>query len=82
MVMGLQCQEMATNPVQARVALYEQVYTFAAAFKKHNRSLLCRELTGCDLGTPEGQEQFKNRNLHHTLCQRLVTNAVELLEKS
>jgi hypothetical protein len=33
------------------------------------------------LRTPEGQEQFKARDLHHALCQKLVASAVELLEE-
>jgi C_GCAxxG_C_C family probable redox protein len=81
MVLGTRCKEMATNPAEARGPLYERVNAFADAFRARNGSLLCHELTGCDLRTPEGQAQFKNRDLHHTLCQRLVTSAVELLQE-
>jgi C_GCAxxG_C_C family probable redox protein len=74
-------REMATNPAQARGPLYERVAALTRAFRERNGGLACRELTGCDLRTPEGQEQFKNRDLHHTLCRKLVTSAVELLEE-
>ena len=40
------------------------------------------ELTGCDMRTPEGQARFKDCDLHHTLCRKLVASAVELLEES
>lgn len=80
MVLGVRKgQEMATNPAQARGPLYAHVQALADAFEERNGSLLCRELTGCDLRTPEGQEQFKSRDLHHTLCKGLVSCAVELL---
>ena len=74
-------QQMATDPVQARGPLYERVANFANAFRERNGGLTCRELTGCDLRTPEGQAQFKSRDLHHTLCQKLVASAVTLLEE-
>jgi C_GCAxxG_C_C family probable redox protein len=80
MVLGVRDgQEMATNPEQARGPLYARVQTLADAFEERNGSLLCRELTGCDLRTPEGQEEYKRRDLHHTLCKSLVSCAVELL---
>ena len=74
-------QEMATNPVQARGPLDERVATLASAFRERNGGLTCRELTGCDLRTPEGQGEFKTRDLHHALCQKLVASAVTLLEE-
>jgi hypothetical protein len=30
--------------------------------------------------TPEGQADFKTRDLHQTLCAKLVASAAELLE--
>jgi C_GCAxxG_C_C family probable redox protein len=74
-------QQMATDPVQARGPFYERVAKLANAFRERNGGLTCRELTGCDLRTPEGQAQFKTRDLHHTLCQKLVASAVTLLEE-
>ena len=74
-------QEMATDPAQARGPLYERVARLANAFREQNGALTCRELTGCDLRTPEGQEQFKARDLHHTLCRKLVASAAQLVEE-
>ena len=80
MVLGVRDgREMATNPAEARGSLYARVQALADAFEKRNGSLLCRELTGCDLRTPEGQEEFKTRDLHNTLCKGLVSCAVDLL---
>lgn len=75
-------QGMATDPAQARGPLYERVTAFAEAFREQHGSLTCKELTGCDLRTPEGQQEFKARDLHHTLCQKLVADAVKLVEES
>ena len=73
-------QGMATDPASARGPLYDRVAALAAAFRERHGSLTCRELTGCDLRTPEGQAKFKAGDLHHTLCQGLVASAVELVE--
>lgn len=72
-------QEMVTDPVKARGPLYKKVNEFADTFKERHGSLLCRELTGCDMQTPEGQEKFKNLDVHRTVCRKLLVSAVELL---
>jgi C_GCAxxG_C_C family probable redox protein len=81
MVLGVRDgQGMATDPAQARGPLYERIQQFVAEFRRRNGALTCRELTGCNLQTPEGQAEFKARDLHQTLCQKLVASAAELLE--
>ena len=82
MVLGMRYgQAMATDPAQARGPLYDRVAAFMKAFQERNGGLTCRELTGCDLRTPEGHGEFKARDLHHTLCRNLVASAVTLLEE-
>lgn len=81
MALGVRYGEaMATDPDQARGPLYDRVSTFVDAFKARHGSITCRELTGCDLRTPEGRAQFSARDLHHSLCRNLVASAVELVE--
>jgi C_GCAxxG_C_C family probable redox protein len=74
-------QLMATDPATARGPLYERVAAFTEAFRQQHGALTCRELTGCDMRTPEGQADFKARDLHHTLCRKLVASAVKLVEE-
>jgi C_GCAxxG_C_C family probable redox protein len=74
-------QGMATDPAQARGPLYERVAALAAAFREQHGGLTCRELTGCDLRTPEGQAEFKARDLHHALCRKLVASAAKLVDE-
>ncbi len=35
---------------------------------------------GCDLTTPEGQQQFKAKDLLNTTCKPCVVSVVEILE--
>jgi C_GCAxxG_C_C family probable redox protein len=72
---------MAADPASARAELYGRTDAFLQAFRQRNGGLTCRELTGCDLHTPEGQQQFKERELHQKLCTKLIASAIELLEQ-
>jgi C_GCAxxG_C_C family probable redox protein len=52
---------------------------FAQRFKAQHRALNCRELLGCDMGTPEGRKVFKEKNLHDTVCMGIVRDAAKIL---
>ena len=65
----------------AKEAVYAQVRQFAERFKARNRSLVCRELLGCDISTPSGLEEAKRNQLFATVCVKLVRDAAEILEE-
>jgi C_GCAxxG_C_C family probable redox protein len=75
-------QGMVTDPAAARGPLYDRVAAFLDAFRERHGAITCRELTGCDLRTPGGRTEFSSRDLHHTLCSKLVACAVEMVEAS
>jgi C_GCAxxG_C_C family probable redox protein len=54
---------------------------FSAEFKSRHRSLLCRDLLGYDMNTPEGQFEIDRQNLYTSICETCVKNAVEILEE-
>lgn len=70
----------ATDP-QAKVELYARVRQFVAAFKARNPSILCRELLGCDISTPEGLQQAQERKLFEKSCPKYVRDAAEILDQ-
>jgi C_GCAxxG_C_C family probable redox protein len=81
MVLGLRhAKEMADDPAAGRDTVYGRVQSLVRQFEARHGSSECRVLTGCDLATAEGQTAFAERDLHHTLCDRLVKDVVELLE--
>ena len=41
----------------------------------------CRELLECDIGTPEGLEAAKEKDLFNVLCPKLVRDAAEIIEQ-
>ena len=82
MVLGLQHCDPTRTDAEAKAAVYLRGQEFLARFTQQHHSLLCRELLGCDLSTPEGSALARERDFHHTLCPRFVQTAVELLTES
>ena len=80
MVLGLR-HGAATPDRAAKERAYQQVVEFVRRFKARNGTTTCRELLGCDIGTPEGLQRACDENLFTTLCPRFVRDAVEVLQE-
>ena len=52
---------------------------FMEVFKEQNGSIVCSELLGCDISTPEGLAVHR-QGVHRARCTKLVRDAVELVE--
>lgn len=59
----------------------KSVREFADRFKAKHQFLTCRELLGCDVSTPEGRQQAKEKKLHSTVCNAIVTDAAKILKE-
>jgi len=59
----------------------EYVLEFVKRFEGINGSVICRELMGCDISTPEGLQSAKEKDLFNTLCPKLVKDACLILEE-
>jgi len=68
-VMALSLMFGRDNPEGSIAEVYRKVQQFQAEFKKQCGSVNCFELTGCDLGTEEGQRTFAERGLHKKCLQ-------------
>ena len=80
MVLGLAHCTSESRKAEGRTAAYAAVVAFAEAFKARNGSLSCRELLGCDVSTPAGNQIAREKGLFVTTCPRLVRDASEILE--
>ncbi len=80
MVIGLKHGKTRAGDDDAREKTYALVQEFVERFRERNRTLICRELLGYDLGTPEGREAVAEQNLFLTVCPKFVRDAVEILE--
>jgi len=80
MVLGLRhCgADCETSPGRSEV--YAAVTEFASRFERRNGSVMCRDLLGCDIGTPEGMQAAREQGLFQTKCPEIVQEAAEILE--
>jgi C_GCAxxG_C_C family probable redox protein len=81
MAIGLKYGKTKAEDEAAKEKTYQIVKEFVEKFKSQNGSIICRELTGCDMSSPEGLRAFKEKNIFKTHCTKFVRNAAEILEK-
>ena len=81
MVIGLLHSMTKKGDLPQKERSYEYIRQFADSFRKRNGSLVCRELMGVDVSTPEGFAESKARNIPRTVCPKFVRDAAEILEE-
>jgi C_GCAxxG_C_C family probable redox protein len=80
MVLGLKYGKVKMEDEAAKEKTYALVRQFADEFTARNGSIVCRELLGCDIGTPEGMKYAKENRLTSTKCPKYVRDAADILE--
>jgi len=63
---------------EAKKRCYDLAEMVVEDFKERYGTLLCRELTGVDLSTREGQKAFEELRIHQNRCTALVEDATRL----
>ena len=81
MVIGLKYGKIKPEDEESKRKAYALVKDFVKRFKTKNSSIICKQLLGCDINTPEGVRMFKDKNLINTLCPKFVQDAAEILEE-
>lgn len=81
MAIGLKYGKTKAEDEAAKEKTYLFSQEFIEEFKSRNGTVICRELTGCDMSSPEGLQKFKESNMHQTRCVKLVRDAAEILER-
>jgi C_GCAxxG_C_C family probable redox protein len=79
MLIGMKYGVVDAKARQAKEKTYALVREFAGRFRGRHGSLVCRELLGCDLSTPEGFQLAKERKLSDTVCANLVRDAATMI---
>jgi len=52
---------------------------YVKAFRDRNGSIICRDLLGRDISTPEGKEKATTENLFKTRCVDMVASSAQIL---
>ena len=80
MVLGLYRATAESTTAKRREPVYLAVKEFMDEFERRHRTLICRDLLGCDIRTEEGMQAAKERGLYKTICPKMVLDAAEILE--
>ena len=81
MVIGLKHAKMRKDDDDSRELSYALAQEFMDAFRERHGSLVCRELLGVNVSTPEGVAEVRKRDLFRTVCPKFVGYAGRLLEE-
>jgi C_GCAxxG_C_C family probable redox protein len=65
----------------ARAKSYAAAKKFMELFKGRQGSLVCREILGCDIGTPEGMKTAQDKKLFDKTCAKAVKDAAAILNE-
>ena len=68
------------NEKLAKDKTYALVQAFSRRFHEIHGNVNCQQLLGCDLGTTEGQDYFRNNNLNQR-CTGFVKDSALILEE-
>ena len=79
--LGLKYGKTEASDDDAKEKTYRLVLELVEKFKGRHGSIVCRELLDCDMSTPEGLQDFKDRKLLETHCVRFVQDGAEILDE-
>ena len=78
MVIGLKYGRTRTDDREAKMKTAQKEVDFAEKFKARHGSIDCTELIGCNIGTMQGYEEAKKKDLFKQLCPKYVISAAEI----
>jgi C_GCAxxG_C_C family probable redox protein len=81
MVLGLKYGNVTAEDQENKAKTYERVVEYTNRFTARNGSVICRDLLGCDISTPEGNKEAQDKGLFATVCPKLVRDSAEILEE-
>lgn len=81
MVIGLKHGRTVVEDREAHKKTNSLINAFVHGFKSRNGSIVCRELLGCDVSTPEGLNSAREKKLFTIVCPKYVRDAAEIVEQ-
>ncbi|MBN1453503.1 MAG: C_GCAxxG_C_C family protein [Anaerolineales bacterium] len=76
MALGL---DRGNATLEAKDETYRIAEKFIERFKERHGTILCRQLIGHDISTPEGLQNARGQNVFKSICPGLVKDATELV---
>lgn len=81
MVIGLKYGFFEPGQGDAREKTYALVNEFSEKFRELHRTIICRDLVGCDISNPEERKKVAEQGVFDELCPKLVYDAARILEE-
>lgn len=78
MIIGLKYASVDVKDKKAKKKTEDMAREFMSAFEARNGSIVCRDLLGCDISSPEAEKQKKQLK---KACSGFISNAVKLVEE-
>ena len=70
-----------SDTVETKDETYRMAENFIRRFRERHDTILCRDLIGIDISTPEGLQSAREREVFKTACPGFVKDAAELVAK-
>jgi C_GCAxxG_C_C family probable redox protein len=80
MAIGLKYGKYLEGDEAPKEKTYALVNEFNRQFTARNGTIVCKELLGLEIGTPEGAKIFKEKGYHASRCTKYVRDATEIVE--
>ncbi|MDR0324747.1 MAG: GNAT family N-acetyltransferase [Oscillospiraceae bacterium] len=80
MAIGLKCGFYKEKDFEQKGYCNLKTYEFIERFKEENGSVICRDLLGVDIRSPEDHMKLASQEAFKAICPKMVTSAVRLLE--
>jgi len=81
MAIGMKHGHVKNDP-DAKAFTKSQIKKFNELFIAKNGSIVCKELLGTDISTPEGAQYATENNLFEKVCPCLIGSACDILDES
>lgn len=79
-LMALGLARGAATP-EGKEEIYRLGREFMRRFEEKHGSLLCRDLIGCDISTPEGLQRAHDSGVTMTVCPKLVHDSAGIVQE-
>ena len=80
LAIGLKCGFHTEQDFAQKAYCNEKSYEFVEKFKEANGSILCRELLGVDIRSPDDHRTLLAQEAFKTVCPKLIASSVDVLE--
>lgn len=82
MVVGLQHSNQAKQKDEQSAEINKACKLFLEEFKKRNGSIICKELIGCSIYTPEAFSEAEKSGVFQNKCVGYIKDAAEIIEQT